>query len=142
LKTNPNLKCGLMPIPTLMTGDTPTFAGGEMTTWGVWKDSKHQDAAKRLVAYYAKPENVTAVANSNKLPAGLSGVQVDAGYLTQYYTQYDDLRTYTYFDRIYLPNGMWDVLYTNGQAVLAGGLTPEQATETMAKEYARLRAAQ
>jgi raffinose/stachyose/melibiose transport system substrate-binding protein len=142
LKTNPNLKCGLMPIPTLMTSDTPTFAGGEMTTWGVWKDSKHQDAAKRLVAYYAKPENVTAVANSNKLPAGLSGVQVDAGYLTQYYTQYDDLRTYTYFDRIYLPNGMWDVLYTNGQAVLAGGLTPEQATETMAKEYARLRAAQ
>jgi raffinose/stachyose/melibiose transport system substrate-binding protein len=128
LEDQPELKCGLMPIPTLMTGDTPTFAGGEMTTWGVWKDS-HQDAAKRLVAYYAKPENVTAVANSNKLPAEWgSSMQLPH----QYYTQYDDLRMHTYFDRIYLPNGMWDVLYTNGQAVSLAALT-EQATETMAK---------
>jgi raffinose/stachyose/melibiose transport system substrate-binding protein len=142
LKTNPKLNCGLMPIPTILAGDAPTFAGGELTTWGVWKDSKHIDAAKRLVAYYAKPENVVAVANSNRAPAGLTGVQVDAGYLTQYYAKYADLRTFTYFDRIYLPNGMWDVLCKNGQDVLAGGITPEQATDNMAKEYVRLRAAQ
>jgi raffinose/stachyose/melibiose transport system substrate-binding protein len=67
---------------------------------------------------------------------------VDAGYLTQYYAKYADLRTFTYFDRIYLPNGMWDVLCKNGQDVLAGGITPEQATDNMAKEYVRLRAAQ
>jgi raffinose/stachyose/melibiose transport system substrate-binding protein len=142
LKTNPDLNCGLMPIPSLVEGDTPTFAGGELTTWGVWKDSKHIDAAKRFVAYFAKPENVAAVANSNKVPAGLSGVEIDAGYLTQYYNMYSDLRTFTYFDRIYLPNGMWDVLYTNGQEVLANGITPEQASETISKEYVRLRAGQ
>jgi raffinose/stachyose/melibiose transport system substrate-binding protein len=142
LKTNPDLNCGLMPIPSLVEGDTPTFAGGELTTWGVWKDSKHIDAAKRFVAYFAKSENVAAVANSNKVPAGLSGVEIDAGYLTQYYNMYSDLRTFTYFDRIYLPNGMWDVLYTNGQEVLANGITPEQASETISKEYVRLRAGQ
>ncbi len=142
LKTNPKLNCGLMPIPAVAEGDKPTFAGGELTTWGVWKDSKHIDAAKRLVAYYAKPENIVAVANSNRYPAGLTGVQVDAGYLTQYYTKYTDLRTFTYFDRVYLPNGMWDVLCKNGQDVLAGGITPEQASDNIAKEYARLRAAQ
>jgi raffinose/stachyose/melibiose transport system substrate-binding protein len=67
---------------------------------------------------------------------------VDAGYLTQYYTQYADLRTFTYFDRVYLPNGMWDVLCKNGQDVLAGGITPQQATDNIAKEDARLRTAQ
>ena len=142
LKTNPNLNCGLMPIPALVEGDTPTFAGGELTTWGVWKDSKNIEAAKKLVAYYAKPENVVAVANSNRVPAGLTGVQIDAGYLTQYYTKYANLRTFTYFDRIYLPSGMWDVLCRAGQDVLAGGATPEQVTETIKEEYERLRAAE
>ncbi len=142
LKTNPNFNCGVMPIPSLAQGDQPTFAGGELTTWGVWKDSKHIDAAIKFVNYFAKPENVKAVAESNKVPAGLAGVEVDAGYLTQYYTKYADLRTFTYFDRIYLPNGMWDVLCKNGQDVLAGGITPEQATDNIAKEYARLRASQ
>jgi raffinose/stachyose/melibiose transport system substrate-binding protein len=37
---------------------------------------------------------------------------------------------------------MWDVLCKNGQDVLAGGVTPEQATENIAKEYDRLRASQ
>jgi raffinose/stachyose/melibiose transport system substrate-binding protein len=142
LKTNPELNCGLMPIPALVEGDAPTFAGGELTTWGVWKDSQNIDAAKKLVAYYAKPENIVAVANSNRVPAGLTGVQVDAGYLTQYYTEYADLRTFTYFDRVYLPNGMWDVLCRAGQDVLAGGATPEQVTETIKQEFERLRAAE
>lgn len=142
LKTNPNFNCGLMPIPSLVNGDKPTFAGGELTTWGVWKDSKHKEAAIKFVNFFAQPENVKAVAESNKVPAGLTGVDVEAGYLTQYYTKYADLRTFTYFDRIYLPNGMWDVLCKNGQDVLAGGITPDQATDNIAKEYARLRASQ
>jgi raffinose/stachyose/melibiose transport system substrate-binding protein len=141
-KTNPNFHCGLMPIPSLVEGDTPTFAGGELTTWGVWKDSKQKDAAIKFVNFFAQPENVKAVAESNQVPAGLSGIQVDAGELTQYYAKYTDLRTFTYFDRIYLPNGMWDVLCKNGQDVLAGGITPEQATQNISKEYIRLRAAQ
>ena len=142
LKVNPDLNCGLMPIPSIAAGDEPTLVGGEMTTWGVWKDSKNMEAARKLVAYYARPENVAAVADSNKLPAGLSGVQIDAGYLTSYYTQYADLRVFPYFDRVYLPNGMWDVLCKNGQDVLAGGITPAQATDNIAKEYARLSASQ
>lgn len=142
MKINPELKCGLMPIPSLIPGDEPTLVGGEMTTWGVWKDSKHSEAARRLVAYYARPENVAAVADSNKLPAGLSGVDIDAGYLTEYYNQYASLRVFPYFDRVYLPNGMWDVLCKNGQDVLAHGITPEQATENIEKEYLRLRASQ
>ena len=142
LKTNPSFNCGVMPVPALVDGDQPAFAGGELTTWGVWKDLKHTDAAIKFVNFFAQPENVKAVAESNKVPAGLTGVQVDAGYLTQYYTQYADLRTFTYFDRIYLPNGMWDVLCKNGQDVLAGGITPAQATDNIAKDYSRLRTAQ
>lgn len=139
LKTNPDLNCGLMPIPAIDPGDEPTLVGGEMTTWGVWKDSPHIEAAKKFVDFYAQPENIAAVANSNKLPAGLDGVEIDAGYLTDDYKQYEDLRVFPYFDRVYLPNGMWDVLCKNGQDVLAGGITPAQASDNIAKEFKRLR---
>src|SRR5690349_20806012 len=60
LKTNPNFHCGIMPIPALVDGDKPTFAGGELTTWGVWKDSQHKDAAIKYVNFFARPENVKA----------------------------------------------------------------------------------
>lgn len=138
-KTNPNLNAGLMPIPSMVAGDTATFAGGEKTTWGVWKDSKNLEAAKKFVTYYARPENVMLVANSNKLPAGLTGVKADAGELTAYYDKYNDIRVLPYFDRVYIPNGMWDVMCKNGQDLLAGGITPQQFSQNMKKEFDRLR---
>lgn len=141
LKINPELKAGLMPIQSVVAGDTPTLAGGEKTTWGVWKDTPHSEAARKFVAYYAKPENISLVAASNALPPGLEGIEIDAGSLTADFEKYKDLRVFPYFDRVYLPNGMWDVMCKNGQDMLAGVITPREYSENMKKEYDRLRAA-
>ncbi|MGM1049775.1 MAG: ABC transporter substrate-binding protein [Bacillota bacterium] len=141
-KFNPDLKAGLMPIHSVVAGDAPTLVGGEKTTWGVWKDSPHSEAARKFVAYYAKPENVTLVSASNALPPGIDGVSIAAGDLTADFEKYKDLRVFPYFDRVYLPNGMWDVMCKNGQDLLAGGITPREFSENMKKEYERLRAAQ
>ncbi|MFD0716038.1 ABC transporter substrate-binding protein [Paenibacillus sp. GCM10027626] len=141
MKINPDLKAGLMPIQAVAAGDTPTLAGGEKTTWGVWKDTPNSEAARKFVAYFAKPENVSLVAASNALPPGLAGVDTDAGSLTADYEKYKDLRVFPYFDRVYLPNGMWDVMCKNGQDMLAGVITPREYSENMKQEYERLRAA-
>ncbi|PZE20561.1 ABC transporter substrate-binding protein [Paenibacillus xerothermodurans] len=138
-KTNSNVKGGLMPIPSTAAGDTPTLAGGEKTTWGVWKDSKNIDAAKKFVAFYAKPENVTLVTAAQALPPGLKGIEINAGTMTADFTKYKDTRVLPYFDRAYLPNGMWDVMCKNGQDLLAGGISARQFSENMQKEYDRLR---
>lgn len=140
-KINPELKGGLMPIPSIVPGDTATFAGGEKTTWGVWNKSKNMEAAKKYVAFFAKPENITLVAKSNQLPPGLNGVDIDAGQLTEYYEKYKDTRVLPYFDRIYLPNGMWDVMCKNGQDLLSGGITAREYSENMKKEFERLKVA-
>ncbi|NOU71895.1 extracellular solute-binding protein [Paenibacillus sp. LMG 31458] len=139
-KVNPKLNAGFMPIPSIVEGDSPTFVGGEKTTWGVSKDSKNIEAAKKFVAYYAKPENAQLVAVSNALPSGIKGAKVDAGDLSKYYEQYKDVRVLPYFDRVFLPNGMWDVMCKNGQDIIAGGITAKQFSENMKKEYTRLRA--
>ena len=140
-KVNPQLKAGFMPIPSIVEGDTPTFVGGEKTTWGVWKNSKNIEAAKKFVAYYAKPENAEQVAASNALPSGIKGTKVNAGDLSKFYEQYKDVRVLPYFDRVYLPNGMWDVICKNGQDIIADGITAKQFSENMKKEFTRLRAA-
>lgn len=141
-KTNPNIKGGLMPIPSVVAGDKPTFAGGEKTTWGVWKDSPNQEAAKKFVAYYAQPENVTKLASAQALPPGLKGVEINAGDMTEDFKKYADTPVFPYYDRVYLPNGMWDVLCKNGQDMLAGGITVREFSDNTKQEFDRLRSAQ
>ena len=138
-KINPSIKGGMMPIPSMVAGDEATFVGGEKTTFGVWKDSPNIDAAKRYVAYFAKPENIKRVAESNQLPAGIKGVAVDCGDMTAYYDQYSATKVFPYFDRVYLPSGMWDVMCKNAQDLVAGAISPQEFSDNMKKDYDRLR---
>lgn len=141
-KINPRIHCEIMPIPSIVPGDEPTFAGGELTTWGVWKDSPNLALAKKLVAYYARPENIKLVAKVERAPAGLIGIDANLGELDFYYKKYASIRTLPYFDRVYLPNGMWDVIRTNAQDLVAGIITPRQFSLNMEREYKRLKAAE
>lgn len=138
-KINPELRVGIMPIPSMVEGDEPTFVGGERTTWGVWKDSPNIEAAKKYVSFFARAENIKKVAEANSVPPGLTGVDVDLGDLAPYYEQYKDLRIFPYFDRVYLPNGMWEVICRNAQDLLAGAITPRQYSQNMQEAYDRLR---
>jgi raffinose/stachyose/melibiose transport system substrate-binding protein len=137
-KVNPNVKIGLMPATSMVAGDTPTFSGGERYTMGAWKDGKHLEESKKLIAFFAKPENMTKIANATKLPAGLKGIQAQHEFAS-YYDQFADVRVFPYFDRVYLPNGMWDTMCKTGTALVAGSVTPQQFSEKMKSEYERLR---
>ena len=137
-KINPKFKGGIMPIPAIQKGDEPTFAGGEFLTWGIWKDSKNMDAAKRYLDFFAQPENMKKLCEINGRLPGLTGVDVQLGELTEEYSKYTALRTLPYFDREYLPGGMWAPMGSYGQELLAGGLTPETYSQNLAKEYKRL----
>lgn len=138
-KITPDFEAGMMPIPAYYPNDTPTFVGGERTTWGIWKDSENVEAAKLYVAYCARPENLKKIAEANGIPAGLTGVEPSLGDLEDDYKEYEDIRVFPYFDRDFLPNGMWDVMCKNGQDLLAGAITPRQYSLNMEKEYNRLR---
>jgi raffinose/stachyose/melibiose transport system substrate-binding protein len=139
LSKNPNANIGMMPIPSLTAGGKATFVGGEKTTWGVWKDTKSKEAALKFVDYYAKTENIQKVCKSSGLPAGLSNVKVDDGTLTDYFTKYNDVTVCPYFDRAYLPDGMWDVMTTNAGNMISGSITPSQYSANMKTEFTRLK---
>ncbi|MGG3838534.1 extracellular solute-binding protein [Paenibacillus thiaminolyticus] len=137
-KMNQEMKIGYMPVPALVAGDEPSFSGGERFTMGVWKDTKNMEEAKKLLAFFAKPENMSKIANVTMLPPGLKGVDAKHEF-SPYYEQYKDVRVFPYFDRVYLPSGMWDVLCKQGTELLADRITPEQYSEVMKQEVERLR---
>lgn len=137
-KVNPDFKGDMMPIPSIYEEDAPTFVGGEKTTLGVWKDSPNLDVALDFLNFCAQPENVEKVVAYTKLPPAIDGAAMNAGDLTATYEKYSNLRTFPYFDRVYLPNGMWDVMCKNSQALLGGSITPAEFSEDMENEFIRL----
>lgn len=118
-KVNPDAKIGMIAIPSASADDEPSLIAGEDIAVGVWKDSKVQDKAVELLNYLARPEVMKSIAEAAGNKAGLNGVDVEIGEIGQYYDKYADVETFPYFDREYLPSGMWDVMCATGADVLA-----------------------
>jgi len=70
----------------------------------------------------------------------MTNVNPDLGIYTEFYDQYKDVRIFPYFDRAYLPSGMWDIMKTTSAQLLTGDLTPEASSEVYKKEVERLKA--
>ncbi|MGZ9585881.1 ABC transporter substrate-binding protein [Paenibacillus marinisediminis] len=119
-KVNPDAKLGMMPIPSASKDDEPSLIAGERVAVGVWKDSKHKEAAIELLNYLAQPEVAVTISDATGNPSGLKDVTGNLGDIQNYYDKYASIRTFPYFDREYLPSGMWDVMCSTGAEILAG----------------------
>ncbi|RBW71320.1 ABC transporter substrate-binding protein [Bacillus taeanensis] len=135
---NPEVKVGTMPVPAVHEGDQPSWIGGERFTLAAWKDSEHLEEAKKFIEFLAQPEVAKEIAEGTSSPTGLKNAEADT-YYSKYYENFEEVKVQPYFDRVYLPSGMWDVMATTGQELLADTLTPEQLSKKMEEEYKRLR---
>ncbi|SHH51742.1 ABC transporter substrate-binding protein [Clostridium grantii] len=132
---------GFIPVPAASADDEPTVITGERTTVGVWKDSKHQAEALKFVEYLAQSENINKVATGNLAPTGLSGegYSSDTGNLAPYFENATKFRGFGYFDREYLPNGMWDSLCKTGTGIISKTMTMDDVVSKLKEDYDRLR---
>ncbi|SDN90866.1 ABC transporter substrate-binding protein [Alkalicoccus daliensis] len=135
---NPEVEVGTMPVPAFYESDEPSWIGGERNTVAAYKDSENLEEAKMFIEFLAQPENAKKMAEATTLPAGVTNVEAD-NYYSEYYEEWSHITIQPYFDRVYLPGGMWDVYGSTGADLLAGSLTPEEVSEVMEGEYERLR---
>lgn len=128
---NKNAKIGMMPIPSNSTSDEPSLITGEDIAVGMWKDSKHPQECKKLLEYLAKPEVMSKIATAAGNKAGLTTATSDIGDIQTYLDKYKTVETFPYFDREYLPSGLWDVMCDTGAEVLGGdsGAVKDAATQ-------------
>lgn len=139
LMYNENANLGFMPVPSNSESDEATLISGERTTVGIWKDTEHEAEALLFLEFLTQPAVMSKLASANGVPAGLTGVSSDTGILVDDFARYADYRGFPYFDREYLPSGMWDTMCVTGTGLLTGDMTIEQAAEQMESDYNRLR---
>lgn len=138
LTYNEEADLGFMPVPAKDASDEPTLISGERTAVGIWKDTEYPEVAKAFLNYLATEDVMSRLATANSLPAGLVGVDSDTGKLSDDYEKYSDLRGFSYFDREYLPSGMWETMTSTGTGLISGNMTPEEASQEMESNYNRL----
>lgn len=136
---NPEAKLGYMPIPS--DAGSPFLVGGEGRAVGVAKDSEHKEQALDYLAFLAEPENLSVLATEVGGIPGLTNATSDLGGLQSSYDQFvasGDYPLMPYFDRVYLPNGMWDTMVSTTDSVITGQGTVDQAVDQMATDFASL----
>ena len=143
-QTNPNARYGFIPIPSLTRDDPPSLATGENLTLGVWKNSPNKAAALKFLEHLSSPAIISRLAQYGNNQTGLvgPGYGIDAGDLKEYFDKIEGVRGFPYFDREYLPNGMWDSLCKTGSGLLARTMTMDQVIQMMRNDYNNLRAQQ
>lgn len=138
LEFNPEANLGFFPVPAYYDSGEPFLISGERNAMGIWKDSEHIEEAKMFLNYLATPEVMSQLASAHKIPAGLVTASSDTGMLKSDFDKYADVVGSPYFDRVYLPSGMWDTLGATGAGVLSGSMTPEEAAQIVKEDFDKL----
>ncbi|MHA6668361.1 ABC transporter substrate-binding protein [Homoserinimonas sp. A447] len=138
---NPDAQLGYFPVPGFVT--EPYLIGGEGHAYGVSRTSDHKDVALDYLAFLAEPDNASTLATAIGGIPGLTNATADLGPLTASYEQFvegGDFRLEPYFDRVYLPGGMWDTMVTTTDAIITGQSDVPTAVKQVENQYATLSA--
>lgn len=133
---NPEANLGFIPIPGT---EEPYLVGGEgVSAFGVSKTAQDKDAAIAFVNFLAEPENAEPLLDSMGAYSGLTNVEVDLGEMQPSFDTYvapGDVPTQPFFDRVYLPNGMWNSIITTTDGVINGQMSSSEASEQMKAQF-------
>lgn len=136
---NPDAKLGYFPVPSFTS--TPYLIGGEGHAYGVSRTSKHKDVALDYLAFLAQPKNESALATAIGGIPGLTDASSDLGTLTDSYDKFvkdGKFALQPYFDRVYLPNGMWDSMVTTTDSIITGQSDVATAVKQVKSQFETL----
>lgn len=152
LAYNADANLGILPVPAKADDKASSFGTGEgnFSCFGIWKDTAHEDECKQLLTYLSQPEIATEIVKIDGGIPALTTIELDeseqAAYTANAFkeaqSQFDgDLVYDNFFDREYLPSGMWSVMGDSVQVLLADqdpDSTLEEAIEMVADNYTDL----
>lgn len=139
LAYNADANIGILPAPAKDENGASYFGTGEgnFSCFGVWKDTEYPDECKQFLEYLARPEVAVQIVQIDGGIPALTTIELDPSVQAAYTTnafkaaqeQFDGDLTYdNFFDREYLPSGMWSVMADSVSVLLADG-DPEGAMD-------------
>ncbi len=120
---NPNTEMGFMPLPAKEEGFKRSLMTGEHFAVGMSKTTEHPEEVRAFMEFLAREDVSSYLATKCGMPSGLDNVESDTGRLAPYYDKYSSdssILNIPYFDRKYLPSGMWNDLCVTGASLLSG----------------------
>lgn len=120
---NPDTKMGFMPLPAREEGLKRSLMTGEHFAVGMSKTTEHPEEIKQFMEFLAREDISSYLATKCGMPSGLDNVVSDTGRLAPFYDKYandSSILNIPYFDRKYLPSGMWNDLCVTGAAIVSG----------------------
>ena len=90
---------------------------------GIAFNTPYEEECLLFLEFLTQPENVRLISEAQGLPP-LKGIENDLGPLTEDYQRWQGLPIVPYFDRAYLPSGMWSVLQKRGSRRCLWGIHP------------------
>ena len=133
---NPDAKLGFMAYPS-ETGDRYLISAEDYAI-GVSNASEHKDEALKLLDFMAEPDNMKKLSDTTSNPPAFDDVEMNIGQLStsyDYWVTQEQTRTVPVFDRVYLPNGMWDTLTSTTDALITGQSAPADAAQQMKTSF-------
>ena len=140
LEYNPDAKMGFIPVFAYHPDGPRFLIGGERNAVGIAFNTPYEEECLLFLEFLTQPENVRLISEAQGLPPALKGIENDLGPLTEDYQRWQGLPIVPYFDRAYLPSGMWSVLQNVGAGVVSGEYTPSEGSKILEENYHRLRA--
>jgi len=137
---NPDATLGYLPVPSI-TGDAPYLIGGEYNAYGLARDGDNLDTAKDFLNFLAQPDQAGALASAVGSIPGMTNATSDLGALQDSYDRYvadGTVPLKPYFDRVYLPNGMWNTMVTSTDSVITGQNEPAGALTQVKSDFSSL----
>ncbi|MCR5272360.1 MAG: extracellular solute-binding protein [Lachnospiraceae bacterium] len=146
---NADANIGVLPVPAA-SDDAPSYFGtgeGNFSCFGIWKDTEYEAECKQLLEYLAQPEIAAEIVKIDGGIPALTDCEVESGTDAAYtadafkeaQTMFDgDLCYDNFFDREYLPSGMWSVMTDAVDTLYADGDPAsyiEEATGIVADNY-------
>lgn len=136
---NPKVKLGFIPYPSETGKDY--LVSGEDYALGVSNTSPHKKLGLEFLDYIAEPQNVgrfTKVANNASVfkDVGSSLGVVEGSY--KYWVTQKQTRIIPIFDRVYLPNGMWNTLTTTADGLISRQIGPREAVNQISTMFVSL----
>ncbi|WP_158251136.1 ABC transporter substrate-binding protein [Cryobacterium sp. Y11] len=137
---NPDVTLGYLPVPSI-TGDDPYLIGGEYNAYGLSKTGDNLELAKDFLNFLAQPAQAGALASAVGSIPGMTNATSELGALQDSYDRYvadGTVPLKPYFDRVYLPNGMWNTMVTSTDSVITGQSAPSGALTQVKSDFSSL----
>lgn len=114
---NPDGRYAFIPSFASQEGGVEHVAIGEGDTFGIWKDTKNEAAAKAFLEFFAQAEIANEMNQATgKVAATKSCQAIDDGQGMAYFAEMKekcadcDIFYDNFWDRKYMPSGMWPIL--------------------------------